>query len=144
MPPLPTCSEELIAAKTKEVEALTAAVESKTKMIGELGVDIVQMKEDLDDTQKGLLANKKFLKELETSCATKTKEWDERSKTRAEELVALADTIKAAGVGRIASPWSLFCPSAKLCRAIFPTPPRSSVGPLQLTAAGIAAMMNSA
>merc|ERR1711957_571231 len=29
-----------------------------------------------------------------TSCATKTSEWEERSKTRAEELVALADTIK--------------------------------------------------
>lgn len=68
--------------------------QAKTTLIGELGVKLVQMKEDLDDTQKGLLADKKFLKELETSCKTKTAEWDERSKTRAEELVALADTIK--------------------------------------------------
>merc|ERR1719245_740123 len=35
-----------------------------------------------------------FLQGLEKSCKTKTAEWEERSKTRAEELVALADTIK--------------------------------------------------
>merc|ERR1739844_666118 len=38
--------------------------------------------------------DKTFLAELEKSCATKTAEWEERSKTRAAELVALADTIK--------------------------------------------------
>jgi len=84
----------LMAAKNKEVEALTATIEAKTKQIGELGVAIVNMKEDLDDTSASLADDKKFLAELETSCATKTSEWEERSKTRAEELVALADTIK--------------------------------------------------
>jgi len=86
--------EGLMKAKTKEVAALTATVESKTKQIGDLGVAIVQMKEDLDDTGASLAEDKKFLAELEKSCATKTAEWEERSKTRAEELVALADTIK--------------------------------------------------
>merc|ERR1712238_548559 len=38
--------------------------------------------------------DKTFLGELEKSCATKTSELEERSKTRTEELVALADTIK--------------------------------------------------
>merc|ERR1719287_263708 len=84
----------LVEAKEKEIAALTAAVEAKTKMIGELGVEIVTMKEDLDDTGKGLLEDKKFLQELEKGCATKTGEWEERSKLRGEELVALADTIK--------------------------------------------------
>merc|ERR1719277_2902501 len=86
--------EEMMAAKEKEIQALGASIESKTKSIGELGVAIVQMKEDLSDTQEALLADQKFLKELEGSCSTKTAEWEERSKTRAEELVALADTIK--------------------------------------------------
>merc|ERR1719401_1382084 len=86
--------EGLIASKSKEVEALSEAVESKTKIIGELGVELVTMKEDVDDTSAALAADKKFLSELETSCKTKTAEWEERSKTRAEELVALADTIK--------------------------------------------------
>merc|ERR1719245_2220382 len=35
-----------------------------------------------------------FLQGLEKSCKTKTAEWEERSKTRSEELMALADTIK--------------------------------------------------
>ena len=34
------------------------------------------------------------MKELETGCSTKEAEWAERQKTRAELLVALADTIK--------------------------------------------------
>jgi len=84
----------LMAAKKKEVAAVTATVESKTEQIGELGVAIVQMNEDLSDTQAALLQDKKFLAELEKGCATKASEWEERSKTRAEELVALADTIK--------------------------------------------------
>jgi len=86
--------DALVAAKEKEIKALSATVESKTAEIGELGVTIVQLKEDLDDTSKTYSEDKKFLSELETSCSTKTSEWEERSKTRAEELVALADTIK--------------------------------------------------
>jgi len=86
--------DELMASKKEEVDALTASIEQKLKEIGELGIDVVEMKEDVDDTEKALAADKKFLAELETGCATKTKEWEERSKTRAEELVALADTIK--------------------------------------------------
>lgn len=35
----------LVASKNKEIDALTAAIESKTTQIGELGVQIVQMKE---------------------------------------------------------------------------------------------------
>jgi len=84
----------LMKAKTKEVAALTAKIEAKTTQIGDLGVSIVMMKEDLDDTQKTLAEDKNFLAELEKSCATKTAEWEQRSKTRADELVALADTIK--------------------------------------------------
>merc|ERR1712018_991038 len=43
---------------------------------------------------EALIEDKKFLKSLEKSCKTKTAEWEERSKTRSEELVALSDTIK--------------------------------------------------
>ena len=86
--------EGLTQAKTKEVAALTATVEAKTTQIGELGVSIVMMKEDLTDTQEALANDKQFLAELQTNCATKTAEWEERSKTRADELVALAETIK--------------------------------------------------
>merc|ERR1719361_2680619 len=86
--------EQLMAAKTKEVEALQVAIEAKLKLIGELGMAIVQMKEDLSDTEAALLEDKKFFAALKTDCATKSSEWEERSKTRSEELLAIAETIK--------------------------------------------------
>merc|ERR1719230_1941099 len=86
--------EELMAAKTKEVEELTKMIEDKLTRIGELGVEIVNMEEDLDDTLKSLEEDKKFLADLKKNCATKEEDWAIRSKTRAEEILALADTIK--------------------------------------------------
>merc|ERR1712008_68813 len=80
--------------KGQEVEALTASIDEKMKLVGELGVDIIEMKEDLTDTEDQLMKDKDFMKNLESSCATKTKEWDERSKTRAAEQTALSETIK--------------------------------------------------
>jgi len=86
--------EELVAAKNKEINALTASIESKTVRVGELSVEIVQMKNDLSDTEEALMEDEKFLKDMEKNCATKTAEWEEIVKTRSEELLALADTIK--------------------------------------------------
>merc|ERR1719316_1975880 len=86
--------DELIAAKTKEVEAHTTAIEHKSVLVGEIGVEIVHMKNSLTDAETALIEDKKFLEDLEANCATKSKEWDERVKTRSQELVAIADTIK--------------------------------------------------
>merc|ERR1719261_1919701 len=85
---------ELMAAKEKEVNALTKAIEEKMVRLGNLQVEIVEMKEDLDDTQKALLEDKKFLADLDKNCALKAKENEANQKLRAEELLALADTIK--------------------------------------------------
>jgi septal ring factor EnvC (AmiA/AmiB activator) len=86
--------EELMATKTKLIEMLTKSIEKKLVRIGELGIEIAEMKNDLGDTAESILEDKKFLADLEKGCDTKTAEWEERSKTRAEELLALADTIK--------------------------------------------------
>merc|ERR1719456_187731 len=84
----------LMAAKTKEVEALTKSIEEKMVRLGETQVQIVEMKEDLDDTGKSLLEDKKFLANLSKNCELKTKEHAENQKLRSQELLALADTIK--------------------------------------------------
>merc|ERR1711924_220973 len=81
-------------AKEKEVNALTAAIEEKMVRLGKLQVEIVEMKEDLDDVSKSLLEDKKFLADLKKSCATKADEHAANMKLRSEELLALADTIK--------------------------------------------------
>merc|ERR1719330_1559505 len=86
--------DALMAAKKKEVEANTAAIESKLERVGQVGLDIVEMKEDLDDTAKTLAEDKKFLAELTKGCATKEAEWAERCKIRADEILAISDTIK--------------------------------------------------
>merc|ERR1719456_485795 len=57
-------------------------------------VEISTMGIDLEDTKEGLTDNQKYLAKLGMSCETKTKEWEEIKKTRAEELLALAETIK--------------------------------------------------
>merc|ERR1719281_39647 len=86
--------DELMAAKQKEVNALTKAIEEKMVRVGNLQVELVEMKEDLDDTGKALLEDKKFLADLEKNCATKAEEHAANMKLRSEELLALADTIK--------------------------------------------------
>jgi len=84
----------LIAAKTKEINTLTKEIETKTARVGELGVELVTQKEDLDDTSKSFAEDTQFLKDLKTDCATKEDEWAEICRIRAEELLALADTTK--------------------------------------------------
>jgi uncharacterized membrane protein len=86
--------EGLMAAKTKEINTLTKEIETKTARVGELGVQLVTEKEDLDDTSKSLVEDEAFLKDLAKNCKTKEEEWATRCKIRAEELLALADTIK--------------------------------------------------
>jgi len=84
----------LVASKKKEIVALTAAIESKTMRIGELGVKIAQMENDLEDTQEGLAEDKKFFADLDKNCELKKAEWAAYKEMEAKEMVALADTIK--------------------------------------------------
>jgi len=86
--------EGLIAAKEKEIAAATEAIESKTERAGEVAVQIVSLKNDLSDTKDELGADEVFLMELKKSCGTKAKEYDERVAMRAQELVAISETIK--------------------------------------------------
>merc|ERR1719473_978777 len=86
--------EELMAAKKQEVDTLTAEIETKMTRVGELGVEIATMKNDLEDTQEALIEDTKFLAELKKTCAIKEKEWEVICKTRKEELIALQETIK--------------------------------------------------
>merc|ERR1712032_744441 len=78
--------EALMAAKKKEIDANTAALESKLERVGQTGLDIVQMKEDLDDTKKALAEDKQFLAELQKGCATK----QAHSKSPHLDFIALA------------------------------------------------------
>jgi len=84
----------LMAAKKKEVDSLTKMIEDKLQRVGDLGVEIQEMKNDLGDTADSLEDDKKFLADLDKNCAGKQKLYDENIKMRGQELAALADTIK--------------------------------------------------
>jgi len=84
----------LITSKEQEIVAAGKAVEEKTKRVGELAVSVAQGKADLEDTQDALTEDQKFKANLAASCATKSKEWDERSKLRAQEVQAISETIE--------------------------------------------------
>merc|ERR1719265_128450 len=86
--------EEMMAAKKQEIETLTMAIEEKMTRVGELGIEIATMKNDLEDTQEDLADDTKFIEDLKKTCALKAKEWDGIVKARKEELIALAETIK--------------------------------------------------
>jgi len=86
--------DSLVASKTKETGAAQKAVEEKTVRVGELAVSVAQGKADLEDTQGSLEEDKKFKANLAASCATKSEEWDKRSKLRAEEVQAISETVE--------------------------------------------------
>merc|ERR1719361_2647747 len=73
---------------------LQAQIEEEMMRSGELAVSLASIANDLEDTKQALDEDTAFLAELKKSCATKTQEWEVIKKTRAEELVALAETIK--------------------------------------------------
>merc|ERR1719238_2090467 len=86
--------DSMMESKAKEVAAMTAEIEDKTARIGEDGVKLVEMKADLEDTTAALEEDKVFLADLEKNCATKEAEWAERQKLRAQEILAIHETIK--------------------------------------------------
>jgi chromosome segregation ATPase len=86
--------EALVAAKEKEIAAATEAIEMKLEKNGEMAVKIVNLKNDLEDAQESLGEDQKFLAELKKGCATAGADYDARVKARAEELVAVQETIK--------------------------------------------------
>merc|ERR1719253_990182 len=84
----------LVDAKEKEIAAATQAIETKLQRQGETAVQVVNLKNDLEDAQDSLGEDTKFLMELKKDCATKAKEYDERKELRSQELVAISETIK--------------------------------------------------
>jgi len=118
--------EELMAAKTKEVEALTKEIEEKMVRLGELQVSIVEMKEDLDDTVKASLEDKKFLADLEKGCATKTAEHEENMKLRAEEITTIEKALELLSGAAVAA-LLLAMPRVHGHGAMLMPPPRNAI-----------------
>merc|ERR1740130_169092 len=72
--------ESLKAAKTKEINAAKAMVESKTQDLAQAQEDLAATKQNKKDTEAALKADTKFLMDLKERCANADAEFDERSK----------------------------------------------------------------
>jgi len=86
--------EELMTAKEKQFKFLTTEVETKTQRAGEVAVKLSQLANDLTDTREQLKEDRKLLADLDTTCATRKKEFEANKKIRSDELQAISETIK--------------------------------------------------
>jgi hypothetical protein len=84
----------LMAAKKKELAALQKNIEEKLARVADVGVSLATMKNDREDTASALGQDSRFAADLKKNCAEKTRIHEEEKAMRAQETVALADTIK--------------------------------------------------
>jgi len=85
--------EDLKAAKLAEIAAGKASIEQKTQELADTEEKLANAKQDLEDTSASLAADQKFLMMLKEKCAMTDKEWEERQKTRQEEMSAVSKAL---------------------------------------------------
>jgi len=86
--------DALVLSKGKEMSAINKELETKTARLGDVDVELVNVANDLSDTNKGLAKDKASLEQLTKACTRKKNQFDQISQTRSEELSALSDTIE--------------------------------------------------
>jgi len=85
--------EDLKAAKEEEIAAGQEQIETKTQELATTDEKLANSKEDLEDTKNTLSADEKFLMDLKEKCAMTDQEWEERQKTRQEEMAAVSKAL---------------------------------------------------
>ena len=91
--------DALIAAKGKQINALTKEVEDKTARVGNGGVMMSQMEEDLEDTAESLEEDGISRRNLPRVARPNRQNGMSDAKTRIEELLALAGAVKILNEG---------------------------------------------
>jgi len=85
--------EDLKAAKEDEIAAGQAQVETKTQELADTDEKCAQAKEDISDTRNSLSADEQFLMMLKEKCQMTDQEWEERQKTRQNEMQAVSQAL---------------------------------------------------
>jgi hypothetical protein len=85
---------EFVRGKENEQQALQNAIEEKMTRLGDIGVANAMLHNSIGDAGESGQDTSKLLADLEKDCANKQKEFEAVKASRADELVALADTIK--------------------------------------------------
>merc|ERR1719236_145883 len=85
--------EDLKAAKEEEIAASQAQIDTKTRELATTDEKLAQSKQDIEDTRASLSADEEFLMMLKEKCAMTDAEWEERQKTRQEEIEAVSKAL---------------------------------------------------
>lgn len=86
-------SEELQAAKLVEIDAGKDQLSTKTSERTETDSKLVADKGSLKDTRNSLTADEQFLLMLKEKCQMTDNEWEERQKTRQQEMEAVSKAL---------------------------------------------------
>jgi chromosome segregation ATPase len=84
---------QLKKAKQAEIAAGKAKLKEKTFGLADSDDFLATAKEDLGMTREALASDVQFIQDLRLRCQQSDKDWELRSKTRAEEIAAIADVI---------------------------------------------------
>merc|ERR1719181_2561959 len=84
---------EMVEAKTKELEALKEKLDMMQDEYFTNKKGLIDAKEDLELTRAQLKKDKEFLQNLLLTCQDLDHQWEQRSKMRSEELLAVTEAI---------------------------------------------------
>jgi len=85
--------EELSTAKKEQIQAGSKQIENKKEEKANADEERAHKSQEIKDTQAQIGADADFEAEVKAQCATMDAQWDERSKTRAEELEAISKAV---------------------------------------------------
>merc|ERR1719473_758852 len=76
-----------------EIAAGQEQIETKTQELATTDEKLAQAKQDIEDTRASLSADQRFLMDLKEKCQMTDQEWEERQKTRQEEMAAVSKAL---------------------------------------------------
>jgi len=85
--------DELKEAKETEIKTGQASLQDKKQQLANSDATLAEAKNDREDTEESLKADKAYLSELNVHCALTDKEWEDRKKLRQDEIAALSEAI---------------------------------------------------
>merc|ERR1719271_2191364 len=88
-----TAYEDLKASKEAEIKAGSDQKDTKTQELADTDSKNAQAKQDLEDTRNSLAADQTFLLNLKETCQNTDQEFEERTKTRQEEIQAVSQAL---------------------------------------------------
>jgi len=86
--------EDLKAAKEAEIAAGQEQIDKKTDELAATDEKLAQDKVDKEDTENTMAADEKFLMDLKEKCQQTDQEFEQRQKTRTEEIAAVSEALK--------------------------------------------------